>query len=100
MFFLWCSSSSFFLLLSSSHNLPLALLGLSQIGLKWLGFCIKTRIAPGERDSIWNSKFQYQSFVEGFNGAIEQFKVVQPDMDTSVFDPFKSVVDGQIVDDE
>ncbi|KAK7354012.1 hypothetical protein VNO80_19468 [Phaseolus coccineus] len=38
-----------------------------------------------------------RSFVEGFSEAIEQFKVVQFDIDTSVFDPFKSVVDGKIM---
>jgi len=40
-----------------------------------------------------------KSFVDGFNGALEQFQVVQPDIDTSVFDPFKTVVDGKIVDE-
>jgi len=40
------------------------------------------------------------NFVEGFNGVIDQFKVLQPDMDTSTLYPFKSVVDGKIVDDE
>jgi len=75
---------AFFLSPSLSHVLPLSFLGLfeciflllfwfeysvqghvrSQIDLKWLGFwrvlwfCIKTRISPGEWDSIWNSKFQ------------------------------------------
>ncbi|KAK7372805.1 hypothetical protein VNO80_06193 [Phaseolus coccineus] len=41
-----------------------------------------------------------QCFVEGFNEAIEQFKLVQPDIDKLVFDPFKSVIDGKIVDDK
>ncbi|ESW21786.1 hypothetical protein PHAVU_005G099000 [Phaseolus vulgaris] len=41
-----------------------------------------------------------RSFVDGFNGAIEQFKVLQPNVDTSPLDPFKSVVDGKIVDEE
>ncbi|KAK7372808.1 hypothetical protein VNO80_06196 [Phaseolus coccineus] len=39
-------------------------------------------------------------FVEGFNGTVEQFKLVQLDIDKSVFDPFKSVIDRKIVDDE
>ncbi|ESW05698.1 hypothetical protein PHAVU_011G201800 [Phaseolus vulgaris] len=30
-------------------------------------------------------------FVEGFNGALEQFHVLYPHLDTSTFDPFKSV---------
>jgi len=38
-----------------------------------------------------------KSFVDAFNGALEQFQVVQPDIDTSVFNPFNSVVDGKIV---
>ncbi|KAK7369661.1 hypothetical protein VNO80_11703 [Phaseolus coccineus] len=38
-----------------------------------------------------------KSFVEGFNGALKQFQVVQPNVDTSMFDPFKSVIDGKIV---
>ena len=40
------------------------------------------------------------SLVDSFNGAIEQFKVFQPDVDTSPLNPFKSVVDGKIVDEE
>jgi len=35
-----------------------------------------------------------RSFVEGFNGALDQFNVMHPDADTSIFDPFKSVVNG------
>jgi len=41
-----------------------------------------------------------RNFVDGFNGAIEEFKVLKPDVDTSPFDPFKSVMDGKIVDEE
>ena len=40
------------------------------------------------------------AFVNGFKGAVEQVEVVQPDLDTSLLDPFKSVVDGKIVKDE
>ncbi|KAK7331820.1 hypothetical protein VNO80_28561 [Phaseolus coccineus] len=41
-----------------------------------------------------------RSFVEGFNGAIEQIKVIQADLKTLAMDPFKSVVDRKIVDKE
>jgi len=40
-----------------------------------------------------------RAFADDFDSAIEQIKVVQPNIDTSPLDPFKSVVDGQIVDE-
>jgi len=41
-----------------------------------------------------------RSFVDGFQGAVEQIKLIQPDLDISCMGPFKSVVDGWIADEE
>jgi len=38
-----------------------------------------------------------RSFVEGFNRVVEQIKTINPNIDTSPLDPFKGVVDGQIM---
>jgi len=41
-----------------------------------------------------------QAFVDGFHGVVDQVKVIQPDLDTSDFGPFRSVVDGKNVNKE
>jgi len=38
--------------------------------------------------------------VDDFHGAVEQIKVIHPDLDILFMSLFKSVVDGQIVDEE
>ncbi|KAK7353709.1 hypothetical protein VNO80_19160 [Phaseolus coccineus] len=37
-----------------------------------------------------------QGFLDGFSVALVQFQAIYPDLDTSSFDPFKIVMDGNI----